>query len=69
MTMEEYISTNCVAGTDKVGSQLPIKAIENLSLNIIMIVLTQISGLTSLHQTLRPLIFYVVECLIPTVYD
>jgi hypothetical protein len=31
MTMEEYISTHCVAGTDKVGSQLPFRAIENLS--------------------------------------
>lgn len=44
MTMEEYIATHCVADTDKVGSQLPIKAIDNLSLNIIMFVLIQILG-------------------------
>jgi hypothetical protein len=69
MTMEEYISTHCVAGTDKVGSQLPIRVIENLSLKIIVLVLTWISGSASLHQASRPLMFYVVECLRPTVYD
>jgi hypothetical protein len=40
MTMEEYIATHCVAGIDKVGSQLPIRVIENLSLKIIMLLLT-----------------------------
>jgi hypothetical protein len=46
MTMEEYIATHCVAGTDKVGSQLPIRVIENLSLKIVVLVLTWISGLS-----------------------
>jgi hypothetical protein len=55
--------------TEKVGSQLPIRVIENLSLKIIVLVLTQISGLASLHQVSRPLMFYVVECLRPMVYD
>jgi hypothetical protein len=31
MNIEDYISTHCVAGTEKVGSQLPIRVIENLS--------------------------------------
>jgi hypothetical protein len=69
MTMEEYISTHCVAGTDKVGSQLPIRVIENLSLKIIVLVLTWILGSASLHQASRPLMFYAVECLRPIVYD
>jgi hypothetical protein len=63
--MEEYITTYCIAGTKKVGSQLPIRVIENLSLKIIILVLTRISGSTSLHQVSRPLMFYVVECLRP----
>jgi hypothetical protein len=69
MTIEEYISTYCIADTEKVGSQLPIREIENLSLKIIILVLTQISGSTSLHQVRMSLMFYVVECLRPTVYD
>jgi hypothetical protein len=58
-TMEEYIATHYVVGTEKVGSQLPIRAIENLSLNIIILVLTRISRSTSLHQASRPLMFSV----------
>jgi hypothetical protein len=67
--MEKYITTHCIAGTKKVGSQLPIREIENLSLTITVLVLTLISRSTSLHQESRPLMFYVVECLIPMVYD
>jgi hypothetical protein len=67
--MEEYIATDCVVGTDKVGIQLPIRAIENMSLKIIVLVLTRILGSTSLHQESRPLMFYAVECLISNVYD
>jgi hypothetical protein len=61
--------THCVASTDKVGSQLPIRVIENLSLKILVLVLTQISGLASLHQASRPPMFYALECLGPIVYD
>jgi hypothetical protein len=68
-TMEEYIATYYVAGTTKVGSQLPIRAIKKMSLKIIVLVLTQISGSTSLHQMSRLLMFYAVECLRPIVYD
>jgi hypothetical protein len=49
MTMEEYIFTHCIAGKDKVGIQLPIRVIENLSLKIVVLVLTPISGSSSLH--------------------
>jgi hypothetical protein len=68
MTME-YIATHLVLGIDKVGRQLPIREIENLSLKIIVLVLTWISRLASLHQASRKLIFYVVECLRPIFYD
>jgi hypothetical protein len=49
MNIEDYIATHCVASIDKVGSQLPIGVIENLSLKIIALVLTWISGSASLH--------------------
>jgi hypothetical protein len=39
MTMEDYIATHYVAGTNKVGRQLPISAIGKLSLKIIVLVL------------------------------
>ena len=51
------------------GSQLPIRVIENLSLNIIVLVITQISGSASLHHASRSLMFYVLDCLRPMVYN
>jgi hypothetical protein len=48
--MEEYIFIYCIAGIEKVESQLPIRDIENLSLKIIILVLTCILGSNSLHK-------------------
>jgi hypothetical protein len=67
--VKEYIKAHCVAGTPMVGSQIPIRAIGNLSLKIIVLVLTNIIGLDSLHQASRPLMFYSLECVRPTMYD
>jgi hypothetical protein len=69
MKVEEYIEAHCDAGTPMVGSQIPIRAIGNLSLKIIVLVLTRIIGSTSLHQASRPLMFYKLECMRPTIYD
>ena len=46
MKVEQYIESHCVAGTPMVGSQIPIRAIGNLILNIIVLVLTRIIGLS-----------------------
>jgi hypothetical protein len=69
MKFEEYIKAHCVVGTPMVGSQIPIRAIGNLILNIIMLMLTRIIGSTSLHQASRPLMFYTLKCERPTMYD
>jgi hypothetical protein len=47
MKIEEYIDIHCIAGIEKVRSQLPIRAINNISLNIVVLILTWITGLTS----------------------
>jgi hypothetical protein len=69
MKIEEYIDAHYVVGTPKVGSQLPIQAINNLSLNIVVLILSRITGSASLHQASRPLMLYAIECLIPIIYD
>jgi hypothetical protein len=69
MNIYDYIATHCIAGTKKVGRQIPIRAINNLSLKIVVLVLTKITGLASLHQASRQIMFYSMECLRPTVYD
>ena len=40
-----------------------------LGLKAILLTLGRIAGLVSLHQASRPLMFYAVECMRPTVYD
>jgi hypothetical protein len=69
MNIEDYIATHCIAGTEKVGRQLPIRVINNLILKIIVLFLTYIIGLTSLHQESRPLMFYSLDFLQPMFYD
>jgi hypothetical protein len=69
MNIEEYIDAHYVAGTPKVGNQVPIRGINNLILKIIMLVLTRITSSASSHQASRPLMFYAVQCMRPTVYD
>ena len=54
--------------TEKVGSQVPTNAIQVLGLNAILLTLGRIAGLASLHQASRPLMFYVVECMRPTIF-
>jgi hypothetical protein len=49
MKIEEYIDTQCILGTPKLGIQVPIREINNLSLKIIVLVLTRITSSTSLH--------------------
>jgi hypothetical protein len=44
MKIEEYIDAQCIEGTPKVGSQVPIRKISNLSLKIIVLMLTRIIG-------------------------
>ena len=40
-----------------------------LGLKAILLTLGRIEGLASLHQASWPLMFYVVECMRPTIYD
>jgi hypothetical protein len=49
MNTEEYIDAHYVSGTPKVGIQVPIWAINNLSMKIIVLVLTKITSSASLH--------------------
>jgi hypothetical protein len=69
MKIEEYIDIDRIARTEKVGNQLPIRAINNLNLKIVVLVFTMIIGSASLHQASRSLMFYSVDFLRPTVYD
>ena len=69
LTIEEYIAMYFLLDIKKIESQVSVNVIENLSLKVIVLVLAMIAGLESLHHASRPLMFYAVECMRPTVYD
>ena len=69
MTIDEYIAMYCFLEIKKVGSQIPTNSIQILGLKAILLALGKIAGLASLHQASRPMMFYAVECMRPTVYD
>jgi hypothetical protein len=50
MTIDEYIDTYYALGTQKVGTQIPIRSIEILRLKIILFTIAWVVGSTSLHQ-------------------
>jgi hypothetical protein len=47
--IEDYIQMYCEAGTEKVGSQVPIHNITSLSLCVILLLIGRINGSTDLH--------------------
>jgi hypothetical protein len=51
--IEELIGLHCEVGTEKVGSQVPINKISNLTLKSIVLLIGKITGSTSLHQVSR----------------
>ena len=69
LTIDEYIAVYYFLDTEKVGSKILKKLIQVLGLKAILLALDRIAGLSSLHQASRPLVFYAVECMRPTVYN
>jgi hypothetical protein len=51
--IEELIELHCKAGTKKVGSQVNIHKINNLSLKLIVLLIGWITGSMALHQASR----------------
>ena len=69
LAIDEYIAVYCFPETEKVGSQILTNSIHILGLKAILLVLGRIAELDSLHQASQPMMFYVVECMRPIVYD
>jgi hypothetical protein len=59
----ELIELHCEADTEKLGSQVPINMITNLSLKVIVLIIGRITGSTTLHQASQACMHYAVQCL------
>ena len=67
LTIDEYIVVYCFLDMEKVGSKILKNSIQVLGLKAILLALSRIARLASLHQASWPLMFYEVECLRPAV--
>jgi hypothetical protein len=67
--ISELINIHYEDGIDKVGSQVSIHKISNLSLKVIFFLIGQITGSTTLHQASKVHMHYVVQCLNARVFD
>jgi hypothetical protein len=56
----DYIGMNYEAGTKKVGSQVPINKITNLSLKVILLLIGWITGSAKVHQASWVHMYYAV---------
>ena len=69
LTIQEYITVYWEEGTQKVASQIPITQIQTLALRSVAYYLVRMSGTTAQHVISQLLMYYVLECMRPTVYE
>jgi len=67
--ISELIEIHCEASTDKVGSQVSIHKITNLSLQVIVLLIGRITRSAALHQASRAHMHCVVQCLNSRVFN
>jgi hypothetical protein len=65
----DYIGMHCEADTKKVGSQVPIHKITNLSLKVIVFLIGWITGSTTLHQDSPAHMYCAMQCLDVCIFD
>jgi hypothetical protein len=65
----ELIGLHCKAGIDKLGTQVLIHKINNLTLKEIVLLIGQITGSATLHQDSRVQLNCAVQCLNAEVFD
>ena len=65
----ELIEQHCEVRIDKVGSQVPIHKITNLSLKVIFLLIGQITRSAALHQAFRAHMHCAVQCLNAQVFN
>jgi hypothetical protein len=65
----DYIEIHCEVSTEKVGSQVPIHKVTNLSLKVIVFLIGKITGYASLHQDSWDHMYCAMQCLDACMFD
>ena len=64
LTVEDYVQIHCIENSKKVGTQIAIRDIRDLHINILLFTIGRVAGSASLHQASRTHMSIAVECLI-----
>jgi hypothetical protein len=67
--IEELIGLYCVADTNRVSMQVPIRNITNISLQAIVLLIGRITGSVALHQVSCAQMNCAIQCLNAQVFD
>lgn len=68
LSIEDYVHIYFSGHVEKIGSQIPIKHMESLSLRIILFTIARVNGSASLHQASQLAMSLAVDCL-TTIFD
>jgi len=69
LTMDHFISTFCVPGTQKKACRAPIPAVADVVLRTILLTITRAFGSLGAHAATKAQMAYAIECLEPRVFN
>ena len=69
LSVQDYINTYCMPGTQKMATYIPIAHIRSLPLQVLVSTVLRVVGSSSLHLATRNQMIIAVECLQGAVFD
>ena len=69
MTTQELINRYCIPGTRISGKEIPIKAVVDDPLRIVLFTMQRLVGSEGPHQDSRAHVLYVIEAMEPTIFN
>ena len=69
ITTRELIDRHCTPGTGTLGKKIPIRAVTNRALQIVLFTMQRVAGSQGVHQASREHMLYALEAMAPTVFN
>ena len=69
ITTRELIDRHCVLGTGTSGKKIPIRAVTDKGLRIVLFTMQRVARSYGVHQASRAHMLYAIEAMAPTVFN
>ena len=69
ITTQELIDHHCILGTRTSGKKIPIKAVMDGPLHIVLFTMHRVAGSLGVHQASREHMLYAIEAMAPTLFN